>query len=106
MKTIRVEGVDYRELLYVKHELEIEKMDVVNMSEVVHEVMVRYSAMKGGMDYEDAVEHAKTQRLTTDTSGSVVDVDFDDDDSDDESSDDDPQPKRKAATRRKSTAKK
>lgn len=105
MKTIRVEGIDYRELLYVKHELEIEKMDVVNMSEVVHEVMVRYTEMKNGKDYEDAVEAAKEQRLTPSTEGNVVDVDFDEDSEDESSSEEDVKPKRKTASRKRTVKK-
>lgn len=98
MKTVRIEMEDYVKLLSVKHELEIEKRDLVNMTDVLKIVMIRFEAMREGLDYEEAVERSKAIKLGTNDEPNVVDVDFDEDE------DDEPvrvKPKRKAASRKK-----
>lgn len=96
MKTIRVDLDDYVKMMHVKHELEIEKRDIVNMSDVVKVIMIRFDAMKDGADYAEAVEISKEAKLTGGVDEpAVVDVDLDDDEDEDEP----PRPKRKNASR-------
>lgn len=97
MKTVRIELDDYVKLLHTKHELEVEKRDLVNMTDALKIVLVRFDLMKEGLSYEEAVEKSKDIQLHGEDEPNVVDVDFDEDE------EVAPRPKRKKAARKRTS---
>lgn len=101
MKTVRINLQTYRELLHVKHEQEIIKMDVVNMSDVLDVVMDRYRRLVNGEDLEEVLERKYVFSAEADVVAKPLDPGDDEEETDDEEEEEEetPKPRRKKASR-------
>jgi hypothetical protein len=99
MKTVRCNMETFVKMMKVKHGLELEKRDVVNMSDVLDVIMFRYEMLAEGQDPEEvmAVKFAFTdvadEVARPVKAGEVIEEDEDEEET--------PKPRKKPAPRRK-----
>lgn len=106
MKTVRCNQATYVKLLGEKHKLEIQKMDTVNLSDVMDVVMIKLEAFTNGSSVEE-VEALKFRFIeAADVVAEVVSVGEDDEDSTDDSEDETPTPRKKRPVASKAATKK
>jgi hypothetical protein len=112
MKTLRCNTATYRELFKVKHEQELIKMDVVNMTDVLDVVVFRYNKMRELLEAEapEELQELIDIKFKFTDKAEVVAVPLEDEDEDEEDEDEEEveeprKPRRQQARRKKTTRK-